>query len=80
MIAGMAMACLFTGLIAGWLLRSVFIKAEISRMLERMQREVKYWQRETARARSTADQLARQLAAHIGHVPDHQDWSQDDDH
>lgn len=79
MITGMAAACLVTGLIAGWLLRSVFIKAEISRIGERMQQEVNHWQRETARAQSISDQLARQLAAHTGHVPDNQDWSQEDD-
>jgi hypothetical protein len=80
MTAAMGMACLVTGLIAGWLFRSAFIEAEISRMLERMQREINYWQCETTRARSIADQLARQLAAHIGHLPNDQDRSQDDDH
>jgi hypothetical protein len=74
------MACLVTGFIAGWLLRSVFIMTEICRLQERMQRKINYWQRETARARSIADQLARQLAAHTGHLPDDQDWPQEDDH
>ena len=78
MITGMAVACLVTGLIGGWLLRSAFIGAEISRMLKRMQQEVNHWQRETARAQSISDQLARQLAAHTGHLPDGQDWSQED--
>jgi len=80
MITGMAMACLVTGLIAGWLLRSVFIKAEISRMRDRMQHEVNHWRRKAERAQSISDQLARQLAAHIGHLPDHQDWQQEDGH
>ena len=75
MITGMAMACLITGLIAGWLLRSLFIKAEISRMQERMQQEINHWRHKAERAQSISDQLARQLAAHIGHLPDHQDWS-----
>lgn len=80
MITGMAMACLITGSIAGWLLRSVFIRAEISRMRERMQQEVNHWRDETARAQSISDQLARQLAAHTGHLPDHPDWPQEGDH
>ena len=78
MITGMALACFITGLIAGWLLRSAFIKAEISRMLERKQREVNYWRRETDRAQSISDQLARQLAAHTGQLPDTRDWPQKD--
>jgi hypothetical protein len=80
MTANLAMACLVVGFIAGWLLRSVFIAAEISRMQERLQRKIDYWQRETARARSIADGLARQLAAHTGHLPDEHDWPQGDDH
>ena len=80
MTAGMALACLITGLIAGWLLRSAFIRAEISRMRERMQQEVNYWQHETTRARSIADQLARQLAAHTGHLPTDPGWPQEDHH
>jgi len=80
MTAGMALACLVTGLIAGWLLRSAFIRAEISRMRERMQQDVRYWRCETTRARSIADQLARQLAAHTGHLPTDPPWPQDDDH
>ena len=79
MTADFAMACLVTGFIAGWLLRSVFVMAELSRLQERMQRKVSYWQRETARVRSIAEQLARQLAAHTGHFPDERDWPQEDD-
>jgi Flp pilus assembly protein TadB len=61
--ANLAMAFLVTGAVAGWVLRSAFVMAEISRSQERMQRKVRYWQCETARARSIAAQLARQLAA-----------------
>jgi hypothetical protein len=78
MTANLAMACLVTGFIAGWLLRSVFVMSEMSRMQERMQRKVCHWQRETARARSMAEQLARRLAAHTGRLPDHLDWPEDD--
>ncbi len=80
MTAGMVLACLVTGLIAGWLLWSAFIRAEIFRVRERMQQDVSYWQGETLRARSIADQLARQLAAHTGHLPTDPRWPQDDDH
>jgi hypothetical protein len=78
--ADLAIACLVTGLIAGWFLRSIFVTSEISRMQELMQRKISYWQRETARVRSIADQLALQLAAHTGQLPDHLDWPQEDDH
>ena len=77
MTAELAIACLVTGFIAGWLLRSAFVMAEISRMQERMQRKVNHWQRETARARSVAERLARQLAARTGHLPDEPDWPQE---
>ena len=77
MTGDLAMACLVTGFITGWLVRSVFVMAEISRMQERMQRKVSHWQRETARARSIAEQLARQLAARTGHLSDGDDWSQE---
>jgi len=76
----MALACLITGLTAGWLLRSAFIRAEICRMRERMRQEVNHWKRETTRARSIADQLARQLAVHTGHLPTDPDWPQEEDH
>jgi hypothetical protein len=75
----LATACLITGFIVGWLLRSIFVTAEIARMQGWMQRKVSYWQRETARARATAEHFARQLAAHTGQLPDHLDWPQDDD-
>ena len=80
MTAELALACLLSGFVAGWLLRSIFIVAELSRMQERMQRKINHWQRETARARSMAEQLARQLAARTGHLPYDQDWWQEDDH
>jgi uncharacterized membrane protein YciS (DUF1049 family) len=58
----LAIAALVAGLVTGWLIRSVFVMAEISRSQERMQRKVRYWQGEAAHARSVADQLARELA------------------
>jgi hypothetical protein len=67
------------GSIAGWVLRSVFVSAEISRMQARMQHQVRRWQVETAQARSRAEQLARQLAAHTGVVSEEQHQSSEDD-
>jgi hypothetical protein len=60
------------GSIAGWVLRSVFVSAEISRMQARMQHQVRRWQVETA-------QVARQLAAHTGVVSEEQHQSSEDD-
>ena len=79
MTASLAMACLVTGCIVGWILRSVFVNAEISRMQVRMQRQIRRWQCETALARSRAEQLARQLAAHTGVIPEEQPRSSEDD-
>ena len=79
MTASLAIACLATGSIAGWVLRSVFVDAEISRMQARMQRQIRRWQCETARARSRAEQLARQLAAHTGVIPEQPRSSEDDE-
>ena len=79
MTANLAIGCLVIGFIIGWFLRSVVVMAEISRMQEHMQRKISYWQREAARARSIADHLARQLAAHTGRLPDEEDWPQESD-
>ncbi len=79
MTASLAIACLATGSIAGWVLRSVFVSAEVSHVQARMQRKVRHWQCETARARSRAEQLARQLAARTGVIPGEQAWSPEDD-
>jgi hypothetical protein len=77
--AYLAIACLVIGFVAGWLLRSVVVVTEISRVQERMQRKVSHWQREAAHARSMADQLARQLAAHTGHLPEDPYLPEEDD-
>jgi hypothetical protein len=58
-----AVACFVTGLITGWLLRTVVVMAEISRSQERMQDKVRYWQSEAIHARHLAKRLARQLTA-----------------
>jgi hypothetical protein len=55
-------AALFTGLFVGCLVMAIYADAAISRAQERMQRKVRYWQAETARARRDAERLARRLA------------------
>jgi hypothetical protein len=55
-------ATLVFGFVLGWLLRAIIALACISRAQERMQRKVRYWQSETARARAIADHLGRLLA------------------
>ena len=79
MTASLAIACIATGSMAGCVLRSVFVSAEISRVQAQMQRKIRHWQCETARARSRAEWLARQLAAHTGEIPEEQTWSPEDD-
>jgi hypothetical protein len=73
-----AVACFAAGLMAGWLLRTVAVMAEISRAQERMQVKVRYWQSEALYARRLAEHLARQLTA-LGYPPrpDHVDPPQD---
>ena len=73
MNAGLAAACLVTGLIAGWLLRSVMVMAAISRSEDRMQKKVRYWQSEAMYARNIAERLARQVRALGGSPPDKPD-------
>jgi hypothetical protein len=79
MTAGLALACLVTGSIAGWVLRSMFVEAEISRMQVRMQRQIRRWQCEAAKARARAEHLARQLAACTGVLPEELPPSSEDD-
>lgn len=46
------------GLFLGWCVTMVITLALVSRSQERMQRKVRYWQAETARAQAEADHLA----------------------
>jgi hypothetical protein len=46
------------GLFLGWCVTMVITLALVSRSQERMQRKVRYWQAETARAQAEADRLA----------------------
>jgi len=55
-------AALISGLLLGCLLTQSYASSAISRSQERMQRKIRYWQAEAARAREAADQTARQLS------------------
>jgi hypothetical protein len=48
---------LVIGLFLGWLLTQTYASVAMSRSQERMQRKVRYWQAEAARAREAAGQL-----------------------
>jgi hypothetical protein len=48
-------------------------------MQARTQRQIRRWQCETARARSRAEQLARQLAAQTGVIPEEHPLPPEDD-
>jgi hypothetical protein len=63
------------GLFVGWLLLTIFALAAISRAQERMQRKVRYWQAQTARARSENERLTEFLDAH-GPQPNPESWEE----
>ena len=48
-----------SGTIGGWWLTMLVVTASISFSQERMERKVRYWQAETARAEEEAERLAR---------------------
>ncbi len=64
------------GLVLGWCITLVVTSASVAHSQERMQRKVRYWQAETARARAQADQLAREVAAREGLPSGPGDWPQ----
>ena len=68
MIGTVAIACFVTGLITGWLIRTIAVMAAISRSQERMEDKVRYWQSEAIYARLLAERLARRLGA-LGYPP-----------
>jgi hypothetical protein len=65
------LAFLAGGFFSGWLARTIVVMAQISYSQERMQRRVRYWQREAARAHVIAEQLAARAALPI----EDQDWA-----
>jgi hypothetical protein len=73
-IVVLAPICLLLGFFAGWLTSAIFVTAQISRSEERMQRKVRYWQGEAARARAVAQQMARRLTAGEGLPQEDQYW------
>jgi uncharacterized membrane protein (DUF106 family) len=56
-------AGIIVGLFLGWCVTMVITLALVSRSQERMQRKVRYWQAETARAQAEADRLAGAAAS-----------------
>jgi len=58
-----AVASFLSGTIGGWWLTMVVVTASISFSQERMERKVRYWQAETARAEAEAERLARVVIA-----------------
>jgi hypothetical protein len=58
-----ALVSIGMGLVIGWCITAVVTSASISHSQERMQRKVRYWQAEAARARAEAEQLAREVSA-----------------
>ena len=51
------------GTLGGWWVTMVVVTASISVSQERMERKVRYWQAETARAEAEAERLARVVIA-----------------
>lgn len=51
------------GGLLGFALTAAYAAAAMSRSQQRMERKVRYWQAETARARDITERLARQVAA-----------------
>jgi hypothetical protein len=74
MITVLAPICLLLGFFTGWVASAIFEAAQTSRSEQRMQRKVRYWQDEAARARTVAQQLAMQLDASKGLPQEDQYW------
>jgi hypothetical protein len=69
-----AVVSVIMGLVVGGYITAIITSAAISHSQERMQRKVRYWQTETARARARADELAREVAAREGFPAGRDDW------
>jgi hypothetical protein len=68
-------AGIIVGLLLGWCATMVITLAVVSRSQERMQRKVRYWQAETARAQAEADRLAGAAASRkMPPGPDREPW------
>ena len=68
-------AGVIVGLFLGWCVTMVVTLALVSRSQERMQRKVRYWQGETARAQAEADRLAGAATQHaMPRGPDGESW------
>jgi hypothetical protein len=58
-----AVVSFLSGILGGWWLTMVIVTASISFSQERMERKVRYWQAETARAEAQAERLAGAVTA-----------------
>jgi MFS superfamily sulfate permease-like transporter len=78
MIVGVVVASLAIGVFLGWVLAMFMASTAMSYSQERMQRKVRYWQAETARARTRARAERRaRIALGEGDFPsDTDDWEQ----
>jgi hypothetical protein len=74
----LAVACLMTGFIVAWVLRTGYVATQISWAQRQMERKVRYWQGEAIRARAVAEHLLRQLESIGGHSAEPTDWPESD--
>jgi hypothetical protein len=65
-VLALGLACLMTGSIVGWILRTAVNMTELAWWQRRMQRQLRHWQSEAIHARAVAEHLNRQLAAVTG--------------
>ena len=78
MIVGVVAVSLGTGIFVGWVLAMFMASTAMSYSQERMQRKVRYWQAEAARARTRAraERHARLALGEGGFPSDADDWKQ----
>jgi len=78
MIVGVVVASLGTGICVGWVLAMFMASTAMSYSQERMQRKVRYWQAEAARAgtRARAERQARLALGEDDFPSDADDWKQ----
>ena len=74
MMAIMAAVMAAMGVVLCWWITAVITAAVKSRSQERVQREARHWQAETARALALADRLTDDADAHNGLPPERDDW------
>ena len=68
-IGTLALACFVTGVIVGWLARTISASAQIALYQKQLQEKVRYWQCEAVYARDSAEHYVQLLAALTGQQP-----------